>query len=263
MRDPRYQAFPDGAAVVFTQRARQAMQPSSAVQHPLDTPHAGADAVYTVTNTDDSFSDVILNETQQRYGVAWLEPVVSHIEQIDTLPITLTIRVSELAGIVQSATGPISLVGDHDGQSLITGEVRESGLVMGTLSIETEHGTVYLDPEADQKISVEIPVDEADEDEEDRAARHIRDFTGSLADILDLTANLWDTDYGHAIIECDRDGAPQTYTFITGGWSYNETLIHELGQRYLVRAIAWQKSERGGLEVYKISPVEAEIEISI
>lgn len=157
MRDPRYQTFPDGTAVVFNQHARQAMHPSSAIQHPLEAPAAGADAVYTVTNTDDSFHDIILNETQQRYGVAWLEPAEPAIQQTEAQPQTLNIIVSELADTIQSAAGSVSLVGDHGGQSLITGDLRDSGLVMGALSVETEHGTVYLDPEGEQVVHVEDP----------------------------------------------------------------------------------------------------------
>lgn len=53
--------------------------------------------------------------------------------------------------------GPISLVGDHGGHSAITGEISPSGLVMGTVSIETEHGTIYLDPEE----SIDIVEDDA------------------------------------------------------------------------------------------------------
>lgn len=48
--------------------------------------------------------------------------------------------------------GPLRLIGDQGGHSAITGEICESGLVMGTLSIETEHGTVYLDPESEIEV---------------------------------------------------------------------------------------------------------------
>lgn len=48
--------------------------------------------------------------------------------------------------------GPLRLIGDQGGHSLITGTTRKSGLVMGTLSVETEHGTVYLDPESEVEV---------------------------------------------------------------------------------------------------------------
>lgn len=48
--------------------------------------------------------------------------------------------------------GPLRLIGDQGGHSAITGEVHKSGVVMGTLFIETEHGTVYLDPESEIEV---------------------------------------------------------------------------------------------------------------
>lgn len=55
--------------------------------------------------------------------------------------------------IADPQRGIISLVGDMGGLSQITGEVTASNLVMGALAIETEHGTVYLDPDSDILIS--------------------------------------------------------------------------------------------------------------
>lgn len=69
---------------------------------------------------------------------------------------TRTIPGSKLAALMDSHDrGTISLLGDDGGLSLITGEISPSGLVMGTLSIETEHGTVYLDPDGDIRINEE------------------------------------------------------------------------------------------------------------
>lgn len=65
-----------------------------------------------------------------------------------------TIQVADLPSIINDPErGVISLVGDSGGLSLITGDVRSSGLVTGTFSIETEHGVVYLDREQDTEIS--------------------------------------------------------------------------------------------------------------
>ena len=47
---------------------------------------------------------------------------------------------------------PLRLIGDQGGHSAITGEVCESGVLTGTLLIETEHGTVYLDPESEIEV---------------------------------------------------------------------------------------------------------------
>src|SRR5699024_7048286 len=67
-----------------------------------------------------------------------------------------TVPVADLPGIVTDPNrGVISLIGDHGNPSLITGHLRESSLVKWTLSVETEHGTVYLDLESTQRIREE------------------------------------------------------------------------------------------------------------
>jgi len=71
------------------------------------------------------------------------------------------VRVSDIAGIVEDSNrGVISLVGDHGGLSLITGEIASSSLMTGMIALETEHGTVYLDPEVEVTISEETQHDE-------------------------------------------------------------------------------------------------------
>lgn len=79
MKNTEHQAWPDGTCVRFTDRAKASMRDLSALAAPLDTPANGADAIYTIDNTDDSFSDVILRETGERYGVAWLTKVESPV----------------------------------------------------------------------------------------------------------------------------------------------------------------------------------------
>lgn len=75
-----------------------------------------------------------------------------------------TVRVADIPAIIADPErGIISLVGDHGGLSLITGDVSDSGLVFGTMAFETEHGTVYLDPEAETQISEEEPYDDQHE----------------------------------------------------------------------------------------------------
>lgn len=67
-----------------------------------------------------------------------------------------TVLVADIPDIIADpARGALSLVGDSGGLSLITGPVTRSGMVMGTLSIETEHGVIYLDPETVTQISEE------------------------------------------------------------------------------------------------------------
>lgn len=69
-----------------------------------------------------------------------------------------TTTVAQLPTFVNDTSrGIISLVGDHGGLALITGPISESSLVPETLSIETEHGVIYLEP------SEEITIQEDDE----------------------------------------------------------------------------------------------------
>lgn len=72
-----------------------------------------------------------------------------------------TVRVGDIPSIIEDPKrGIVSLVGDHGGLSQITGPTHQSGPVMGALSIETEHGVVYLDPEAVAQISEEATYSE-------------------------------------------------------------------------------------------------------
>jgi hypothetical protein len=72
-----------------------------------------------------------------------------------------TVRVGDIPSIIDDPKrGIVSLVGDHGGLSLITGPVSQSGLVMDLLSFETEHGVVYLNPEAVAQISEEATYSE-------------------------------------------------------------------------------------------------------
>ena len=58
--------------------------------------------------------------------------------------------------------GVISLIGDRGGLSQITGDVERSS-VMGGLAVETEHGTVYFDPEDQIHIDEAVPYDDQHE----------------------------------------------------------------------------------------------------
>lgn len=58
--------------------------------------------------------------------------------------------------------------------------------------------------------------------------------------ILDLVAAAWDTDYGASRV----DG--KVWTFITGGWSGNEDVLHALSQNFSAWSLLWLASYRGG-----------------
>ncbi|WP_311245332.1 MULTISPECIES: hypothetical protein [unclassified Microbacterium] len=71
-----------------------------------------------------------------------------------------TVLVRDLGEIVADPQrGMISLVGDHGGLALITGDVEESHVIRDTIGIETEHGTVHLEPDLEITISEESAVD--------------------------------------------------------------------------------------------------------
>lgn len=78
---------------------------------------------------------------------------------------TSTVKVAEIPSIIADPNrGVVSLAGDHGGLSLIVGDAEPSGLVMGTIAFETEHGTVYLDPDSEARISEDdgqsMPIDD-------------------------------------------------------------------------------------------------------
>lgn len=68
-----------------------------------------------------------------------------------------TVPVAMLAETVRRAWVPLAFLGDQGGVSLITGEVAPSGLVPGTVSVETEHGTLYLDAEGEVEVIPSAP----------------------------------------------------------------------------------------------------------
>ncbi|MEO3931376.1 hypothetical protein WMO79_00990 [Micrococcaceae bacterium Sec7.4] len=102
-----------------------------------------------------------------------------------------TVRVGDIPSIIDDPKrGIVSLVGGHGGLSQVTGPVSQSGLVMGLLSFETEHGVIYLDPDETTEISEALPLPETHEWEiawevdgygsspEEAAARVWRDIFG-------------------------------------------------------------------------------------
>lgn len=69
---------------------------------------------------------------------------------------TFTTSIKELTELVGSKDrGIFSLVGDHGGLSLITGEISLSNVIFGAVAIETEHGTLFLDEKAELTVSEE------------------------------------------------------------------------------------------------------------
>ncbi|WP_394941164.1 hypothetical protein [Psychromicrobium sp. YIM B11713] len=86
-----------------------------------------------------------------------------------------TVHLTDLARIVDDPEhGIISMVGDHGGLSLITDGIDLSAIVLGTLVVETEHGSVYLNHDAEITIS------------EDDGADLDQHATGSLFAVNDL-----------------------------------------------------------------------------
>lgn len=87
MKDPERQWRPDGTRVRFSDDAREAMSAPKAGDHrfpkPLRQPVGGADAVYTMDNTDDALHDVILRENGERWGITWLEEADAEVGSHD------------------------------------------------------------------------------------------------------------------------------------------------------------------------------------
>jgi hypothetical protein len=78
-----------------------------------------------------------------------------------TKSVQSTVRVADIPSIIEDpARGIVSLVGNNGGLSRITGRAERFGLIMGALSIETEHGVVYLYLDETAEISEEFPLPE-------------------------------------------------------------------------------------------------------
>ena len=78
-----------------------------------------------------------------------------------TKSVQSTVRVADIPSILENpARGIVSLVGNNGGLSLITGPAERFGLIMGALSIETEHGVVYLYLDETAEISEASPLPE-------------------------------------------------------------------------------------------------------
>lgn len=122
------------------------------------------------------------------------------------------ILVSEIPDFLADPdAGPLRLIGDQGGHSAINGEICESGLVMGTLSIETEHGTVYLDPE----LEIEVYEDDATI-LDDRVEGLQDDLTHLVADQLNERLG-WYADSGErsqAVSDIGRSLAEQIDTLL-------------------------------------------------
>lgn len=139
----------------------------------------------------------------------------------NTKTIQKTIRVGDIPAIVEDPkSGAVSLLGNHGGLSLITGPFARSGLVMGTLSIETEHGVVYLDPDELQEISEELPLSE---DHPWTVSWEI-DSTGSSPE--EAAAKIWRDVFGRTLAGTD-DACVFTVTDAESGESMRIDLSHD------------------------------------
>ena len=64
-------------------------------------------------------------------------------------------------------------------------------------------------------------------------------------EILELVKDLWCYP-NYVTVEND------TYTFRTGGWSGNESLISAMQQNLLFWSFCWEMSKKGGVHVFKL-----------
>lgn len=83
----------------------------------------------------------------------------------------------------------------------------------------------------------------------DETEKAIKEYTGDPGAWLELCVSCWDQSYG-------RIGRYKTETelgieFITGGWSCNELVISTMKQNYLMWALCWESSHRGGLHRFE------------
>lgn len=67
-----------------------------------------------------------------------------------------------------------------------------------------------------------------------------------LRGLLEHMQKLWNNDFGKVEVIGNE------YHFITGGWSRNEDIIDAARENGFFWGICWEKSERGGLHVFKL-----------
>lgn len=130
-----------------------------------------------------------------------------------TKSIQSTVRVADIPSIIEDpARGTLSLVGNNGGLSLITGPAERFGLIMGALSIPTEHGVVYLYLDETAEISEEFPLPD---DHEWKVAWAI-DSYGSTPE--EAAAKIWRDVFGRDFAGTD-DACSFTVTDVESGES--------------------------------------------
>ena len=70
----------------------------------------------------------------------------------------------------------------------------------------------------------------------------------SAVELAEYIVSLWHWEHMATI----KGKKVKILTLITGGWSGNEEIIGAIEKNVLFPMLYWQKSERGGLHIYKI-----------
>lgn len=84
------------------------------------------------------------------------------------------------------------------------------------------------------------------------ALHRILTFTGTVHELVECVRSLWWSDF-ITVDDVQNDyGRPiKKVSFVTGGWSGNETLAGAL-ERTLFHMVFWESSSRGGLTIYEV-----------
>ena len=91
------------------------------------------------------------------------------------------------------------------------------------------------------------------EDPSDEQVEAVQSFAGTPQALVELLRELWwlpETVSVEQTVD-DLGGAVVRVSFVTSGWSGNETLLSALGST-LFHGLWWQSSVRGGLSVYEV-----------
>lgn len=111
---------------------------------------------------------------------------MSQPQQNKTIPATQLKEIYE-----DPTTGVVGLSGDRGNIAEITGEVYESNANPGLLVIETEHGSLYVDLEAELRITTDLPAPA--KGTASLSAKQLTDLndlvTGFLSDTFSWNAN--------------------------------------------------------------------------
>lgn len=88
----------------------------------------------------------------------------------------------------------------------------------------------------------------------------IDNWQATLGELLEYVRKLW-SPHGLVQVSVNAESRMTIYSFVTGGWSGNESLIYALNNNTMANILAWESTHRGGLHVYAASPQKLQMRL--